>query len=335
MPSALELEIVTCKRVIQWATDRKRQVLRKSCESCLIGRYLAARKFSDALSLIAVLQDELKRLDDRASLIEVQLLESRTWVKLRNFAKARAALTSARASANSAYCPPLLQAALDVQSGILHAQDRDYKTAYSYFYEAYDVYATLAASDSSIDALVLRSLRYVLLCKVMLDHTEDVFSLLGGVSARPSHRRFAAASELQALRDFAEAYRSKCLSRFNSAFQMHREDLFADPVINEHLRSLYERLLEANLLRILEPYSVVDLEHVVRSLGIDSMLVEQKISQMILDGTLSAVIDQESGCIQMVSTEKKNEIYSDALETIQALDATVDLLFEKAAIISV
>lgn len=43
--------------------------------------------------------------------------------------RTQAALTAGRTAANSIYCPPLLQAALDMQSGILHAEDKDYKTA--------------------------------------------------------------------------------------------------------------------------------------------------------------------------------------------------------------
>lgn len=50
--------------------------------------------YSDSLALIETLLKELKRLDDKTVLMEVQLLESRVYHALRNLAKSRAALTS-------------------------------------------------------------------------------------------------------------------------------------------------------------------------------------------------------------------------------------------------
>jgi 26S proteasome regulatory subunit N6 len=107
---------------------------------------------------------ELKRLDDKMILTEVHLLESRVYRGIGNLSKAKAALTSSRTAANSIYCPPALQAALELQSGVLHAEDKDYTTAYSYFFEAFE-----NSSSQGDEEGALMAFKYMLLCKVMLN----------------------------------------------------------------------------------------------------------------------------------------------------------------------
>ena len=93
---------------------------------------------------------------------------------LSNVPKARAALTSARTTANSIYVPPKLQASLDMQSGILHGEEKDFKTGYSYFYEAFEGY------DSINHPFAHDALKYMLLCKIMLSSPDEVQALLTG-----------------------------------------------------------------------------------------------------------------------------------------------------------
>jgi 26S proteasome regulatory subunit N6 len=68
-----------------------------------VSLYIERGAYFDALNLINTLLKELKRLDDKMVLVEVQLFESRVYHALRNIPKSRAALTSARTSANAIY----------------------------------------------------------------------------------------------------------------------------------------------------------------------------------------------------------------------------------------
>merc|ERR1712110_1043306 len=152
-----ENEVQLCKECIEWAKEERRTFLRQSLESRLIGLYYDTNRFKDALALGGTLLKELKKLDDKNLLVEVQLLESQVYQALSNLPKARAALTSARTTANSIYVPPKVQAQLDLQAGILHAsEERDFKTAFSYFYEAFEQY------DSCDDSHALVALKYML-----------------------------------------------------------------------------------------------------------------------------------------------------------------------------
>merc|ERR1719369_2491770 len=144
MEVATGYEVQLCKECIQWATEEKRTFLRQSLEARLIALYYDTERYTDSLALISQLLKELKKLDDKNLLVEVQLLESKTYHALSNLPKARAALTSARTTANGIYTPPKLQAALDLQSGVLHAaEEKDFKTAFSYFYEAFEGYDSI------------------------------------------------------------------------------------------------------------------------------------------------------------------------------------------------
>jgi hypothetical protein len=89
IPGARNQQIQLCQDCVVWAIEEKRIYLRQSLETRLIALFLENRQFTDALKLIGTLLSELKRLDDKMLLVEVQLLESKVCLQLRNIPKAK------------------------------------------------------------------------------------------------------------------------------------------------------------------------------------------------------------------------------------------------------
>ncbi|KAJ2711096.1 26S proteasome regulatory subunit rpn6 [Coemansia spiralis] len=339
----LEAQVGTCKGMLEWAKSENREYLRQSLETRLVSLYLASRLYTEALQLIAQLLSELKKLDDKMQLVEVHLLESRAYMALKNLPKSRAALTSARTAANSIYTPPPLQAQLDQQSGALHAGEGDFKTAYSYFFETMEglnVYAnsrtasesTGTASGTSAAAdyehQQAQAFAYMVLCKIMMQQPDEISSLFATGKTAAKFRDHRAIIALQAV---AKAQKQRSLEDFERALSEHRSELHTDELIRSHLTTLYDTLLEQNLLRLVEPYSQVEIPHIARLIGLPMGVVENKLSQMILDKVLLGILDQGSGCLVIFPESKQDTTYDSTLETIKSLGNVVDSLYAKAA----
>jgi 26S proteasome regulatory subunit N6 len=173
------VQVEVCEDMAVWARSEKRTFLRHRVELRLAALRLALKQYQDALKTIGGLSFEVKKLDDKLLLVDIHLLESKIHYALRNMPKAKAALTAARTNSNAIYVPPSVQCVIDSQSGILHAEEKDYKTAYSYFFEAFEQLNNLEDDQKARAAL-----KYMLMCKVMCGSADDVANLAatkGGV----------------------------------------------------------------------------------------------------------------------------------------------------------
>merc|ERR1719447_2448471 len=313
-------EVQLCKECIQWATEEKRIFLRQALEARLIGLYYDTGNYQAALSEGSKLLKELKKLDDKNLLVEVQLLESKTYHALSNLPKARAALTSARTTANSIYVPPRIQAQLDLQSGILHAsEEKDFKTAFSYFFEAFEQY------DSVVDDKAITALKYMLLSKIMLNVPDEVTNIISGKLAL----RYSG-SDLEAMKAVAASAKARSLKDFQKALKEYKKELEEDKIVSKHLDTLYSNMLEQNLCRIIEPYSRVQVDYVAGKIGSPRDEVERKLSQMILDRKFQGILDQETGVLVIFTSESRDKTFDDVIETISAMNAVVDRLYQSA-----
>ena len=313
-------EVELCKECIEWTINERRNYLRQNLEAKLMGVYYIKNQFEEALNIGSALLKELKKLDDKGLLVEVQLLESKVYYSLSNLQRSKAALTSARTTANGIYCPPKLQASLDIQSGILHAADeRDFKTAYSYFYEAFEGF------DGVDSRRALIALKYMLMSKIMLNCSDEVPQILTGKLPLKYTGK-----DIDAMREIAQAANKRSLSRYIEILEKYKENLTTDPVISKHLYSLYDNLLGQNLIKLIEPYSRVQIEYLAGLIDLPLDTVERKLSQMILDKKMNGFLNQESGVLILFDDSADDQGYKVALEQIHNLSPVVDQLYLKA-----
>lgn len=321
--SASSLQLKATRESISWAIDSKLSFLRQALQLKLAELLYAKKSNIEALKLINDLLTEYKKLDDKSSLVEVQLLESKIYYAINNLPKSKAALNSARTSANSIYCPTALQADLDCQSGIVNARENDYKTAFSYFYESFESYHSLNNKKA------IKTLKYMLLTKIMLNLIDDVNNILINKNVQNYQSK-----DIDAMKSIALAYSNRSLKEFESALITHSKELESDEVIKLHFNSLYDNLLQQNLLKIIESYTCVELSHISKIVGLSLQQVEGKLSQMILDKVFFGVLDQGNGWLIIYDQPKKDPAYESSIELIKNLSNVVDLLYQKASLLN-
>ncbi|SCU97078.1 LAFA_0G09626g1_1 [Lachancea sp. 'fantastica'] len=327
IPDSLDTQIAVCIDSIEFATREKRAFLKHALSIRLATLYLLKGRYNDSLQLINDLLREFKRLDDKSSLVDVHLLEAKVYHKLRNMAKAKAALTSARTAANSIYCPTLTVADLDLMSGILHCEDKDYKTAFSYFYESFEGYHN---QSTNLQEKAAQVLNYMLLSKIMLNLIDEVNSILNAKYTKESYQ----SRGIEAMKAVAEAYSHRSLLEFNAALKKYEKELMGDSLIRSHFNALYDTLLESNLCKIIEPFDCVELRHISKMIELDIRQVEGKLSQMILDKVFYGVLDQGNGWLYIYETPHQDATYDSSLELIGQLNKVVEQLFEKASVLN-
>ncbi|KAJ7958619.1 26S proteasome non-ATPase regulatory subunit 11-like [Quillaja saponaria] len=320
IPGTSDLQITLCKEMVQWTRDEKRTFLRQRVEARLAALLMESKEYSEALTLLTGLVKEVRRLDDKLLLVDIDLLESKLHFSLRNLPKAKAALTAARTAANAIYVPPAQQGAIDLQSGILHAEEKDYKTAYSYFFEAFESFNALE------DPKAVFSLKYMLLCKIMVNQADDV----AGIISSKAGLQYVG-PELDAMKAVADAHSKRSLKLFETALRDYKAQLEEDPIVHRHLSSLYDTLLEQNLCRLIEPFSRVEIAHIAELIELPIDHVERKLSQLILDKKFAGTLDQGAGCLIIFDDRKTDAIYPATLETISNIGKVVDSLYVRSA----
>ncbi|CXI57110.1 26S proteasome regulatory subunit RPN6, putative [Plasmodium berghei] len=130
------------KKYMNWAYEKKRNFLRCRIEVKIIILFILKQKYKTALSLIERLLKEVKKVDDKALLLELYIVETKIYMLLKNSTKMKASLTFAKNIANTINTAIYINSEIDLLSGILYIYEKDYRSAYIYLYECYETLYT-------------------------------------------------------------------------------------------------------------------------------------------------------------------------------------------------
>lgn len=363
-PQELDMQEAICNSILSWTEREKRTFLKQRVQAKLAMVLFMQSKYAAALELVNGLLSELKKIDDKQLLVETHLVESKIHHALRNLAKSKAALTASRTAANAIYVSPGMQSTIDEMSGVLHCEEGDYNTAHSYFLEAFeqldtlegnaekkkssggggDASTTAATSGNGEGSNALKCLKYMMLCKILDNLTKALkLSARGGVGAKsdknnvdlssiisPKQGVKYAGRDIEAMTAIAKAASARSLAEYQNVTNNYSIELQGDLLIQHHLNFLHEQLLESNLIRIIEPYSCVEITHVAKLIEMPLETIEKKLSQMILDKKLNGILDQGKGQLIVYEDSEKDLAMEKGLKVIANMDEVVSSLFVRS-----
>ena len=87
-----------------------------------------------------------------------------------------------------------------------------------------------------------------------------------------------AGRDIEAMTAIANAASARSLAQYQNITSTYTKELQEDLLIKHHLNFLHEQLLESNLIRIIEPYSCVEISHVANLIEMPLGTVEKKLS---------------------------------------------------------
>lgn len=208
---------------------------------------------------------------------------------------------------------------LYMQSGALHLEESDAKTAFSYFFEAFEAFHLAG------DRRAFAAMKYGMLSKILSGQPQDVAIMAAQRQYLPYAGR-----ETEAFKAVATSYIKRDLRTFEQCLREYKKELEEDAIVSRHTNKLYQTLLEQNVLKVLKPFSRVEVSHVAHLMNLPMDRIQEKLSQMILDKQLAGTLDQGAGVLQLFEEESVPSVYADSLAVFENLSSVVDLLHSKA-----
>jgi COP9 signalosome complex subunit 2 len=252
--------------------------------------YLDMARTQDVENLIAVLKKSCQTPDGRddtskgSNLLEVYCLEIQLCTLTHNNARMRL-IYPKTTKLNAAVVDPRIMGVIREEGGKMHMMESDWERAYDELYEAFRNFQEAGNTPRAKTCL-----KYVVLA-----------SMLALTSINPFDAReakvFQEDKEVMAMSDLRKSLEANDLARFERVLQNKQNHICDEPIIMTYIAPLRRRMREQVLLSLTRPYHKATLAFLAQELSLSVAEVEVLIVEMILNGQLSARIDQIKGTV--------------------------------------
>ncbi|KAJ8943976.1 hypothetical protein NQ318_013557 [Aromia moschata] len=98
--------------------------------------------------------------------------------------------------------------------------------------------------------------------------------------------------EILAMTNLVNAYQNNDINEFEFILKQNRQNIMDDPFIREHIEDLLRNIRTQVLIKLIKPYTRIQIPFISTELNIDVSEVESLLVSCILDNTIQGRIDQ-------------------------------------------
>jgi COP9 signalosome complex subunit 2 len=238
-------------------------------------------------------EDDLKK---GTQLLEVYALEIQMYTAQKNNKKLKA-LYDQSLHIKSAIPHPLILGVIRECGGKMHLREGEFEKAHTDFFEAFKNY------DESGSPRRTTCLKYLVLANMLMKSGINPFD---SQEAKPYKNDV----EIVAMTNLVTAYQNNDINEFEKILKTNRQTIMEDAFIREHIEDLLRNIRTQVLIKLIKPYTRIQIQFISGELNIESGDVESLLVSCILDNTISGRIDQVSGVLELDKSSEGSARYS-------------------------
>jgi len=227
-------------------------------------------------------EDDLKK---GTQLLEVYALEIQMYTAQKNNKKLKA-LYDQSLHIKSAIPHPLILGVIRECGGKMHLREGEFEKAHTDFFEAFKNY------DESGSPRRTTCLKYLVLANMLMKSGINPFD---SQEAKPYKNDV----EILAMTNLVNAYQNNDINDFEKILKQNRQTIMEDTFIREHIEDLLRNIRTQVLIKLIKPYTRINIKFISGELNIDPNDVESLLVSCILDNTISGRIDQVTGVLEL------------------------------------